>query len=101
MQGGEGIETTLSGFCAVPDLPAVALGSLGNFSGDSKGNGAAWWWPGLHDFTWLEDADGKKPTEMAQQVDRGLRRLIAAGIVARRATPPQGLDMNDLYRREA
>lgn len=101
MQGGEGIETTLSGWCAVPQLPAVCLGSLGNFSGDAEGRGAAWWWPELRDFTWLEDADGKRPDDMARRVDRGLRRLVRAGILARRAKPPAGMDMNDLYRQGA
>jgi DNA primase len=99
MQGGEGIETSLSGWCAVPGLPAVCLGSLGNFSGRKDGSGGWSPWPGLADFTWLEDADGKDPADMRGKVERGMRRLVAAGVTARRAMPPQGMDMNDLYRR--
>ena len=101
MQGGEGIETSLSGWCAVPSLPAVALGSLGNFSGRSDGSGGWAPWDGLSDFTWLEDADGKDPADMARSVERGLARLAKAGVRPRRATPPSGMDMNDLYRRQA
>lgn len=101
MQAGEGIETALSGWCAVPGLPAVAFGSLGNLTGRSDDASAGVQpWAGLQELVWLFDADGKDPEETARLVERGLRRFAAAGVVARRADPPQGHDFNDLYRRE-
>lgn len=99
MQGGEGIETSLAGWCAVPSLPAIALASLGNFSGRTDGHGGWSPWPGLKVFTWLEDADGADPDSMEKQVARGLARLSRSGVCARRARPPRGMDMNDFYRK--
>ncbi|AMW34300.1 hypothetical protein HEQ62_10155 [Haematospirillum jordaniae] len=99
MQGGEGIETSLAGWCAVPSLPAIALASLGNFSGRTDGHGGWTPWAGLKTFTWLEDADGTNPADMEQRVTRGLARLHRSGVQVRRASPPVGMDMNDFYRK--
>jgi hypothetical protein len=117
MQGGEGIETTLAGFCLVPELPAVALGSLGNFAGRSAPGhggphprragvllpnslpdlGAPGWLPppGTREFTWLADMDGADLYAAEKLIARGAARLLAAGIEAKVARPPLGLDFND------
>ncbi len=127
MQGGEGIETALAGLDAVPDLPAVALGSLGNFAGGGlnagrvahprrkRADGQPIWLPNpapdparpgwlpppeCKRFTWLADADAGDPESAAMLQVRGCIRYAQRGIEMRVATPPAGSDMNDLYRRQ-
>lgn len=124
MQGGEGIETALSGACAAPNLPAVALGSLGNFAGAGLWQApgrrrkhphkeGVWlpnpapdperpgWLPpeGCREFTWLADLDAGDAPSAERLLQRGCRRLAAAGIAVRVARPDEGDDFNDLYRR--
>jgi hypothetical protein len=118
MQGGEGIETALAGFCAVPELPAVALGSLGNFAGDAAQDGgsrhhhglgrrlpsprpdlsAPGWLPppDCRRFTWLADMDGADLQSSEMLVARGAARLAAHGIEAFVARPPVGFDFNSM-----
>ncbi|GEM_PF-6960267 len=120
MLGGEGIESTLSGRCAVPGMPGVVLGSLGNLSGGGLGAGSPHphrpppvtlpdarpdparpgWVPPeeVREFTWLEDNDAKDPLSAERLVERGARRFMAAGVRFRRARPPEGKDWNDVVR---
>ncbi|MBP2303309.1 CHC2 zinc finger domain-containing protein [Azospirillum picis] len=115
----EGIETGLSVRVACPELPVHACGSLGNISGrgdptrrgaphpDLPGRYLPTPYPDLGDagllppegvrrIVLLEDADGKDPAATEVRYERAARRLVARDYEALRATPPTGMDFNDL-----
>jgi hypothetical protein len=126
MQGGEGIETTLSvasatgipGWCSY-SLDNLAGGGLGDgpFYPDKRKNRAGRWMrlpsrvpdmarPGFlppaecRRFTLLGDGDTRDLLALEAKLVRGCRRFIQMGIEADYSMSPRGTDFNDLMRAE-
>ena len=53
---------------------------------------------GVEVFVWCRDADNGDPNAAACLVERGVQRLLRMGLDARVASPPDGMDFNDVLR---